>query len=203
MTNYLPTIGIDYGVKTVEVNTGLLAQCIEKEEELTKKKKVPDSKSSSIAGVRVNFWDVSGCENSLEIRNEFYGPAQGILLMFDVRNEESFAALDNWWQEVGLYVPLKEGDVPTEGNRSSTTANTPAGKAVGDNGGRPPVVILCANKVDSESPGHSKREVSTEEGKNWAETHNCMYFETSCTSSHKVSEPMMTLIHRVIARFLV
>lgn len=193
ISKYIPTIGIDYGVKRIDVNSGLAARYMTEE---SKKGTVP-------AGVRINFWDVAGGPESAEIRNEFYGPAQGILLMYDVRDMESFRALDRWWEDVGNYVPLQEGATPSIGAAGSTTANTPAGRAVGDNGSTPPVVFVCANKVDKEGPGSTNRSVPAELGHKWAADHNCSYHETSSVIDGVVQETMNALVHHVIARFIV
>eukprot|EP00796_Vickermania_ingenoplastis_P011991 gene11991-8262_t len=196
VSKYIPTIGIDYGVKRTEVNPGLLAKYAVLEGTAVRKKDQP-------AGVRINFWDVAGGNESVEIRNEFYGPAQGIILMFDVRDEDSFHALDAWWEEAGRYVPLVEGEKPSIGVAGSTTAATPAGRAVGDNGNTPPVVIVCGNKVDRDGPGGGSRMVSAELGQKWATAHHCAgYYETSAVTDGAVLEPMNALIHQVIARFL-
>ncbi|RHY30809.1 hypothetical protein DYB32_004008 [Aphanomyces invadans] len=88
---YISTIGIDYGVKPVKVNG---------------------------SEVRVNFWDLSGQPEFLEVRNEFYKDTQGAILMFDVSSRRSFEALDGWLKEAAKY-----------------------------GGGKFPCVV-CANKVD-------------------------------------------------------
>jgi DnaJ homolog subfamily C member 27 len=69
ITKYIATIGVDYGVKPVDLD-GM--------------------------NVRVNFWDLSGHQEFFEIRNEFYKDAQGILLVYDVSVRESFESLDSW-----------------------------------------------------------------------------------------------------------
>lgn len=199
VSKYIPTIGIDYGVKKADVNAGTLAKYMEKE--ATGRRKTGQGLPT---GVRINFWDISGGAESAEIRNEFYGPAQGIILMYDIRDENSFYALDEWWEEIGKYVPLTPGAKPSIGSSGSTTANTPAGRAVGDNGDTPPVVILCANKADREGPGSTIRAVSPELGEKWATAHQCAgYYETSSVIDGAVTEPMAALIHQVIARFIV
>lgn len=73
INKYIGTIGIDYGVKKVNV--------------------------AGHGDVRVNFWDLAGGSDFLEIRNEFYKDAQGAILVYDVTNLKSFAALDSWLQE--------------------------------------------------------------------------------------------------------
>ena len=54
MSKYISTIGVDYGVKGID-----------------------------LAGeeVKANFWDLSGAKEYLEVRNEFYKDAQGCLLV--------------------------------------------------------------------------------------------------------------------------
>lgn len=76
VSKYIATIGVDYGVKPVKVDS---------------------------ADVRVNFWDLSGHPEFFEIRNEFYKEAQGVLLVFDVTNRDSFEALDDWIKEASKF----------------------------------------------------------------------------------------------------
>ena len=76
VSKYIATIGIDYGVKPVTVDG------IE---------------------VRVNFWDLSGVPEFLEVRNEFYRDAQGAILVFDLSMRESFDGLDAWLAEAAKF----------------------------------------------------------------------------------------------------
>ncbi|TMW62679.1 hypothetical protein Poli38472_005297 [Pythium oligandrum] len=76
VSKYISTIGIDYGVKPVTV----LGQ-----------------------EVRVNFWDLSGLPEFLEVRNEFYKDTQGGILMFDVTSRKSFEAVDAWLREAAKF----------------------------------------------------------------------------------------------------
>lgn len=93
VSKYIATIGVDYGVKPVNVDG---------------------------VDVRVNFWDLSGHGEFFEVRNEFYKDAQGILLVYDVSDRQSFEDCDGWLTEASKY-----GTEPT---------TTPC--------------ILCANKTD-------------------------------------------------------
>ena len=72
VSKYISTIGIDYGVKPLDVQG--------KE-------------------VRVNFWDLSGHPEFFEVRNEYYKATQGAILMFDVSSQRSFSSLDSWLKE--------------------------------------------------------------------------------------------------------
>lgn len=216
VTKYIPTIGIDYGVKTITIRAAEVAKY--KVLENTTNNYTETKKGSLLGGgsdlraaatpsaVRINFWDVAGGREALEIRNEFYGSAQGIFLMYDVRDVSSFNALDSWWEEASQYIPLVRGATPSVGIANSTTANTPAGKVVGNCGSVSPVLILCANKVDQEPSNGApfiKRVITTEEGKAWANAHQCAgFYETSCSVSEMVTTPMEALVHHVVARFL-
>ena len=68
----MQTVGVDYGVKPVDVDG---------------------------TTVRVNFWDLSGHAAFLEVRNEFYKDSQGGILVYDVTSRKSFEALDMWLKE--------------------------------------------------------------------------------------------------------
>jgi DnaJ family protein C protein 27 len=92
VSKYISTIGVDYGVKGIV-----------------------------LAGeeVKVNFWDLAGSKEYLEVRNEFYKDTQGCLLVrsklraaclsnralsivcqvFDVSSKKSFDNLEAWLKE--------------------------------------------------------------------------------------------------------
>jgi len=48
---------------------------------------------------RMQIWDVAGDERQRCIDDDFYGQAQGILVMYDVRSEESFESVKSKWLE--------------------------------------------------------------------------------------------------------
>lgn len=75
---YIPTIGIDYGVKPCKVNGHDL---------------------------KVNFFDTSGGEEFKDIRTEFYemGQTNAVVLVYDVTNRKSFADLGIWLDEANRY----------------------------------------------------------------------------------------------------
>ncbi|EAR95255.2 small guanosine triphosphatase family Ras-related in brain (Rab) family protein (macronuclear) [Tetrahymena thermophila SB210] len=69
VNKYITTIGVDYGVKKMAV--------------MGKK-------------TAVNFFDLSGDDDYEEIRNPFFKDAQGVILVFDLENRESFTNLIKW-----------------------------------------------------------------------------------------------------------
>ncbi|XP_063603861.1 dnaJ homolog subfamily C member 27-like [Penaeus indicus] len=73
VNKYIPTVGIDYGSTTVDV----------------------DGRKIS-----VHFFDTSGSPLFEEVRTEFYRDMQGILLTYDVTDRSSFIALDAWMAEL-------------------------------------------------------------------------------------------------------
>jgi len=73
---YISTIGIDYGVKKLEV----LGQ-----------------------KVNINFFDLSGNDEYKMIRTDFYKNANGIIMAFDVDNRDSYISLVHWEEEMKRY----------------------------------------------------------------------------------------------------
>lgn len=73
---YIQTIGVDYGVKKVEID----------------KHKVC-----------VNFFDLSGNKDYKTIRTEFYTDTSGMIMCYDVDNRDSFTSLVHWEDEMKRY----------------------------------------------------------------------------------------------------
>mmetsp|Transcript_7777 Transcript_7777/g.14459 ORF Transcript_7777/g.14459 Transcript_7777/m.14459 type:complete len:190 (-) Transcript_7777:128-697(-) len=73
VSKYIPTIGVDFGVRPVTVDDRV---------------------------VKVNFWDLSGNADYEDIRNEFYNETQGLILVFDVTSKNSLSNLDTWIREM-------------------------------------------------------------------------------------------------------
>ncbi|EPY33698.1 ras family protein-like protein [Strigomonas culicis] len=211
VAKYIPTIGIDYGVKKADV----AAQSKRFSDIVTGTYHNPNFSAGGVGGgaargsnsslnfsaVRVNFWDIAGGEESFEIRNEFYNATQGILLVFDVRNRKSFENLQRWWDEICQYVPLLSGSSSVS-KRTSTTGTTAAGKAVMNAEGKTPVVMLLGNKCDdtpSEGGGGASRAVTEQEAQQWAEQHRCIgYMDVSASTDLHVQESFETLFFHVI-----
>ncbi len=73
---YYKTVGVDYG--SINVNIA-----------------VNDDNVCS-DDVVVDFFDLSGDPNDIEIRNEFYDDVHGCLLVYDISNSKSFKELEKW-----------------------------------------------------------------------------------------------------------
>lgn len=54
--------------------------------------------------VKVSVWDTAGQERFRTITSSYYRGAQGIILVYDVSNRETFDALPRWFSELETYV---------------------------------------------------------------------------------------------------
>jgi len=54
--------------------------------------------------VKLSIWDTAGQERFRTITSSYYRGAQGIILVYDVSNRESFEALPRWYSELETYV---------------------------------------------------------------------------------------------------
>ncbi|KAH8105287.1 ras-domain-containing protein [Cristinia sonorae] len=54
--------------------------------------------------VKLSIWDTAGQERFRTITSSYYRGAQGIILVYDVSNRETFDALPRWFSELETYV---------------------------------------------------------------------------------------------------
>eukprot|EP00163_Fabomonas_tropica_P033932 TRINITY_DN919_c0_g1_i1.p1 TRINITY_DN919_c0_g1~~TRINITY_DN919_c0_g1_i1.p1 ORF type:complete len:191 (-),score=20.80 TRINITY_DN919_c0_g1_i1:90-662(-) len=101
ISKYISTIGVDYGVKKVFMDDH---------------------------EVKVNFWDLAGMPDFVEVRNEFYKDTQGGILVYDVGSRKSFENLDMWVKEATKY------------------------------GAKDITIAVCANKIDQGQRSVSEKE---------------------------------------------
>ena len=71
--NFVPTIGVDFKVKTLSIE---------------------DKK------IKLQIWDTAGQERFRTIISSYYKGAHGILLIFDLSDIETFKSLNNWLIEI-------------------------------------------------------------------------------------------------------
>jgi GTPase SAR1 family protein len=53
--------------------------------------------------VCINFFDLSGNDEYKSIRTEFYKDTNGIIMVFDVDNRDSYISLVHWEEEMKRY----------------------------------------------------------------------------------------------------
>ena len=83
---YIPTVGVDYGVKPVKVRS---------------------------VDLRVNLFDLSGDSDYLEIRNEFYRSVGGAMMVYDVTDRSTYDNLGGWIEEMRECGVADPSSVPT------------------------------------------------------------------------------------------
>jgi Ras-related protein Rab-1A len=71
--NFMPTIGVDFKIRTLEV----------------------DGRT-----IKLQIWDTAGQERFKTITSSYYKGAHGIIVVYDVTDKESFKNIDTWMNEV-------------------------------------------------------------------------------------------------------
>ncbi|XP_016064552.1 PREDICTED: dnaJ homolog subfamily C member 27 isoform X2 [Miniopterus natalensis] len=119
--------------------------------------------------IKVNIFDMAGHPFFYEVRNEFYKDTQGVMLVYDVGQKDSFDALDAWLAEM-------KQDLGPHGNMENV------------------VFVVCANKIDCTK----HRCVDESEGRLWAESKGFLYFETSAQTGEGINEMFQTFYASIV-----
>jgi len=82
--SYITTIGVDFRFKTIKVNDG--------------------NGGSNDTNIKLQIWDTAGQERFRTITSAYYRGADGIILVYDVSDRQSFQKVDEWLTEVQAYV---------------------------------------------------------------------------------------------------
>jgi len=76
--NFISTIGVDFRIKTMDVNGKT---------------------------IKLQIWDTAGQERFRVITSAYYRGAHGIIVVYDVTDENSFKNLNYWFNEIAKYAP--------------------------------------------------------------------------------------------------
>ena len=146
---YEPTIGVDFGVTSAHIQFHDNTPC----------------------DIRVDMFDTSGDEEYFEVRKEFYSDGiDGVLLVFDVNDHQTFKALDKLLNEAKCH-----------GLDIRSTA-----------------IVICGNKIDNKQE-MGQEEVSTLDGIEYAKKlDKSFYFETSALNGHNVTRAFQCLFDNVM-----
>mmetsp|Transcript_5106 Transcript_5106/g.10579 ORF Transcript_5106/g.10579 Transcript_5106/m.10579 type:complete len:203 (+) Transcript_5106:1698-2306(+) len=137
--SYISTIGVDFKIRTIEM----------------------DGKT-----IKLQIWDTAGQERFRTITSSYYRGAHGIIIVYDVTDQESFDNVKTWLQEIDRYAADK--------------VNT----------------LLVGNKSDLTN----KRVVSYEAAKEFADSVEMEFLETSAKNSTNVEKAFMVMASQIKQR---
>jgi small GTP-binding protein len=134
---FLSTIGIDKEIKHVKVGND---------------------------NYKMTLWDTAGQERFKCLPKKYYQNADGVLLLFDVTNEETFNNVSNWMK-----------DVKENSNKDGKESDI--------------ALYLIGNKIDKPD-----RVISRETAETQAKSLGMKYFEVSCKINMNIPEVMARMI---------
>jgi len=94
LESYISTIGVDFKIRTVEL----------------------DAKT-----IKLQIWDTAGQERFRTITSSYYRGAHGIIVVYDVTDQESFNNVKQWLNEIDRYASESVNKLLV-GNKSDLTA---------------------------------------------------------------------------------
>ncbi|GAB4842429.1 WD40 repeat protein [Ancistrocladus abbreviatus] len=95
LESYISTIGVDFKIRTVE----------------------QDGKT-----IKLQIWDTAGQERFRTITSSYYRGAHGIIIVYDITDQESFDNVKQWLSEIDRYASDNVKKLLV-GNKSDLTAN--------------------------------------------------------------------------------
>ncbi|ANB14851.1 Rab family GTPase YPT1 [Sugiyamaella lignohabitans] len=137
--SYISTIGVDFKIRTIDL----------------------DGKT-----VKLQIWDTAGQERFRTITSSYYRGAHGIIVVYDVTDQDSFNNVKQWFQEIDRYA--------TEGVNK----------------------LLVGNKSDIAD----KKVVEYSVAKEFADSMNIPFLETSAKDSTNVEQAFLTMARQIKER---
>ena len=152
--SFITTIGIDFKIKTIDING----------------KKI-----------KLQLWDTAGQERFRTITTAYYRGADGVVLVYDVQDEKTFADARDVWYNTIMENALPECQLILVGNKADVDSNKTSGDA-GD---------------DNEESNTEGRAVSYEEGESLAKSLGMAFVEASAKTNKNVDEVFFTLVKMI------
>jgi len=137
--SYISTIGVDFKIRTIEL----------------------DGKT-----IKLQIWDTAGQERFRTITSSYYRGAHGIIVVYDVTDQESFNNVKQWLHEIDRY--------------ACENVNK----------------LLVGNKSDLTS----KRVVTYDNAKEFADNLGIEFLETSAKNATNVEQAFMTMAAQIKQR---
>ncbi|XP_076833304.1 ras-related protein ORAB-1 [Brachyhypopomus gauderio] len=136
---YISTIGVDFKIRTIDMDGKV---------------------------VKLQIWDTAGQERFRTITSSYYRGAHGIIIVYDVTDQESFSNVKQWLEEIDRYACENVSK------------------------------LLVGNKSDLTS----KKVVDFTTAKEFAETLNVPFLETSSKDASNVEKAFLTLASEIQKR---
>ena len=130
----------------------------------------------------LNLLDTSGQERFRSLPKSYYKNVDGVLLLFDINDKDSFKHVSNWMKDIKEYSVRKKAKEENQGKENKE-------KKESDD----VVVYLIGNKIDK-IKNDNERKISKEEGKKSAENLGIKYYEISCLWNLNIEEVMDRII---------
>lgn len=105
MPSHMPTIGVEYKQKLIELEDSSL--------------------------IKVQIWDTAGTERFRTITPVYYRNVDGVLLVFDITDPESFETINYWVEELNDKADIASIELMLIGNKNdlSSSREVSRGKA--------------------------------------------------------------------------
>ena len=97
-TGQAATIGVDFLIKTVEVDGEKIKVCFQQ----TFFFSFPSS-TFMFSPLQLQIWDTAGQERFRSITQSYYRSANALIIVFDINNLATFSSLPDWVREVKAY----------------------------------------------------------------------------------------------------
>lgn len=182
MPKYISTIGIDFGVRYVPLESVMH----------TNNAPLTSMQDYSFDTLHLHFFDVSGNSIFEPIRAPFYSTSQALICVFDVHRRDTFESIPKWIDESKKYgcEALTVCVCANMGNEQIYEKEKEKGKEK-DFGER--LEGLSSKR---------KRLVSREEGVALAKKQGYHYFETSAKTGENVPEMFHTIFLDAVSKFV-
>lgn len=154
---HLSTIGVDFKIRNIRVKDKVV------------KLQIWDTAGTLISNCVFYvclffFYECVGQERFRTITSSYYRGAHGIIVVYDISEEETFDHIPAWLDDISHYA----------------NPNAP--------------ILLIGNKLDLET----KRQISHEQAKEFADRKNMITLETSAKDGVGVNEAFQTLVEKIM-----
>jgi len=117
--------------------------------------------------IKLQIWDTAGQERFRTISSTYYRGAHGIIVVYDVTNRVSFDNVQRWLSEIDKYA------------RENVNK------------------LLVGNKADAAEGADSSRQVAMDAGKQFAESKDIPFLETSAKTGTFVDTAFLMMAHEI------